>query len=79
MFGYSFHFLIKMPAERTDHAGISGNRPRQGSAVFTCPVNGLRVENAPQRSPIPTGAWTFQRVAVGRQFLSPVSQMDSAP
>lgn len=37
--------------------GSLGKRPFQDSAVFTCPVNGLRVKNALERSSIPTGAW----------------------
>lgn len=40
--------------------GSQGNRPFQDSAVFTCPGNGLRVENALERSSIPTEAWTSQ-------------------
>lgn len=38
--------------------GSLGNRPFQDSAVVTCPVNGLRVEDALERSlDIPEGVW----------------------
>lgn len=77
--GIHFIFLSKCLQRGQIMLGSLGNEPLQDSAAFTCPVNGLRVENALERSSMPTGAWTFPRGAVGRQFLSPGSQMDSAP
>lgn len=53
--------------------GSLGNRPFQDSAVVTCPVNGLRVEDALERSlDIPEGVWEGNSCTSVSDGLSPV-------
>lgn len=53
--------------------GSLGNRPFQDSAVVTCPVNGLRVEDALERSlDIPEGVWEGNSCTSVSDGLSPM-------